>query len=1400
MSQLLKGIPVLDWFVRVTLGTKNQRDVKRYLKIVDQVNALEPEMRRLTDAQLRAKTEEFRTRTAGGEKPYNMIPEIFAAAREAMDRGVGIRNIFNPARNADLNMDGVVDENDRFDASLLPSSVRTLYEETVAAMRAAPPRTPEGDLRGNEVMIEGWQYLDIPVEIYDAVREIFPESRPPFRARPFNVQLIGGIVLAEGKIAEMKTGEGKTIVGPLACYLAACEKKQVHVVTVNDYLVQRDRDWTFPFFRALGLTVGAIHPQHMQGQDLKKAAYACDVVYGTTSEFGFDYLRDNMKTRPEEQLQKERGFAIVDEVDSILIDEARTPLIISGPAHASQPRYDLADQVARHLVSKQADWNNANDECRRIAESIAGYEGDIRNARERASVPALKSGMEGARKELATAEARRDRFQQYYEVELDKKSATLTHEGVEEAQRFAKKIDPSVASFYVGDNIDMPHLVEQAVRAHTVYQRDRDYVVAPDENGVEGVVIVDQNTGRKMVGRQWSDGLHQAVESKERVKIKEETQTMATITIQNYFKLYKRLSGMTGTADTEATEFHEIYSLDVVAIPTNLPISRVDRQDRVYLSQKDKWNAIVEEVKLFNDVGRPVLVGTTSVEKSELVARMLATKYQIRHEVLNAKHHEREAEIVARAGELGAVMIATNMAGRGTDIKLRNFTREQLIEHWKRRNICPKEARVEMPDDEIVGLCYRHLGERILGKDAVRGKDAPDIRVMLLRHWAVERARMPEKKAAALPPEQLAEALDMIGFPPLHRIAVWKHVEEMGGLHIVGTERHESRRIDNQLRGRAGRQGDNGSSRFFLSMEDDLMKLFAGKAMLKVLSTLGMKEGDDLEDPILSRSIEKAQRKVEERNFQMRKSILEYDEPMEHQRRAFYGLRQPIVEGKGVRDLVLRYVDDSIEKAAQDYLGPMHVPNTLSEWVREHCGVRIEPERLLKRDREEIDRIVRIDAAEEAQEQIRATAGECLPVELEPAEWDAEGFSAWARVNYGAEITPEEIRSADRSEAIERVAEAAQQKFAEIDLSPLADYLVPNYGAKQLANWANRKFGSNFEDSIFAGAQEPAAAAKTLIEKAREVYRQRELSYSIDYVIQMTNADLERDRVAALGRFCSFVNARYGLKWNAEMLPSADPTEIRRMLLARAALQTPDMLAKRAEACLARGRDADSVAAWFESECLIRLSESEREEVASDPEGFVRAKLADLPRLELTQFERWIILSTLDNAWKDNLHAMDQIRDAIGLRAFSQKDPRIEFKRESARVFAEMQENVRDRVTDVAFLGRFMPQASRPPMRPQPVAAIAAGEGAGEGAGEVGGEGGDNGAGDGAGESASAPQAMAPRRAAPQQPPAAAERALASESPVDPATIPVVGRNEPCPCGSGMKYRQCHGKKPEAQA
>ena len=1385
MSQLLKGIPVLDWFVRVTMGTKNQRDVKRYLKIVEQASALEPEMRRLTDAELRAKTEEFRTRIAGGEKPYAMIPEIFATAREAMDRSVGIRNVFNPARDADLNRDGLVNADDVFDPSRLPARVRPLYDETLAAMRALEPIAPEGEFRGHGSMIEGWQRLDIPLEIYEAVREIYPTSRPPFRARPFDVQLIGGIVLAEGKIAEMKTGEGKTIVGPLACYLAACERKQVHVVTVNDYLVQRDRDWTFPFFRALGLTVGAIHPQHMQGPWEKKSAYACDVVYGTTSEFGFDYLRDNMKTRPEEQLQKSRGFAIVDEVDSILIDEARTPLIISGAAHSSQPRYDLADRIARHLVARQAEWNAEDEGVRAIERTISGLEGDIRNAREKSAVPALKRQMDEARKELATAEARRDRFKQFYEVELDKKSATLTHDGVEEAQRFAKTLDSSVGSFYVGDNIDLPHLCEQAVRAHTVYQRDRDYVVAADEQGQAGVVIVDQNTGRKMVGRQWSDGLHQAVEAKEGVKIKEETQTMATITIQNYFKLYERLSGMTGTADTEATEFHEIYRLDVVSIPTNLPIARFDRQDKVYLSQKDKWSAIVEEIKRFHDVGRPVLVGTTSVERSELVARMLATKYQIRHEVLNAKQHDREAEIVAGAGELGAVMIATNMAGRGTDIKLRAFTREQLVEHWKRRNICPKEAVASMPDEEIVGLCYRHLAERILGKDAAAGKDAPALRLALCRHWAVDFAKVPPKKADAANLEQLVETLDDAGFPPLHRLEMWTHVEGMGGLHIVGTERHESRRIDNQLRGRAGRQGDNGSSRFFLSMEDDLMKLFAGKAMLTVLSKLGMKEGDDLEDPILSRSIEKAQRKVEERNFQMRKNILEYDEPMEHQRRAFYGLRQPIVEGRGVKEAVLRYVEESIERAADDYLGKMHVPNTIAEWVREHCGVRIEPERFLKRDRDEIERLIRIDAAEEAQEAIRATAGECLPVELEPEEWDAEGFAAWAATQFGAVLDPAEIRASERDTTVRRASAAAIERFQEMDLGPVADFLVPDFGARQLAEWARKKFGGDFDASLFAGVESPAAAADKLVARALEVYHEREIQYPIDFAIESTNAALQQNPAGALAQFCAWVKSRYGLDWNPNELPSTDPAELRRLLAERARAIGPAQIAARAESCLAKGRDADSIARWFAEECLLRLGEHELEQAAKDPDGFVRAKVEDVVRLELTQFERWILLRTLDDAWKDNLHEMDRIRDSIGFRAFSQKDPRIEFKRESARAFNEMQDTIRGRVTDIAFVGRLAPPAPRMMPRPQVAPAVIAATAAEGAAAEV--------------DAEPATEAARPSVAPPPAIPAPAEQTTQAE-PVDPASIPVVGRNEPCPCGSGLKYRQCHGKKPEVGA
>ncbi|MHC5004427.1 MAG: preprotein translocase subunit SecA, partial [Planctomycetota bacterium] len=446
------GVPVVGTVAKKIFGTRNDRMVKRYLRIVDQVSAQEDEIRKLTDEQLRAKTAVFRSRVENGERAVDLIPEVFAIAREVMDRNVGIRNIFDPDQG--------------FDPSRLEGEARRLYDETKATIDGMEPLPPEGEVLGASGPVAPWMVVDIPVPVYDAVRALYPQSKPPFRARPFDVQIIGAIVLYEGRIAEMKTGEGKTIVAPLSCYLSVLEGKQVHVVTVNDYLVQRDRDWTFPFFRALGLTVGAIHPQHMQHPTEKGRAYQCDVVYGTTSEFGFDYLRDNMKLSATDQVQKTRDVAIVDEVDSTLIDEARTPLIISGPAHQSQPRYDLADRLSLHLLDKQREWNTADQKVQSCLVEISGLEGDIRNARDKSKVPVLKERLDAARARLPQLETERDRHTQYYEVELDKKKATLTHEGIAEAQKEA-----GLGSFYVGENIDIPNLLEQAIRAHTVYQR-----------------------------------------------------------------------------------------------------------------------------------------------------------------------------------------------------------------------------------------------------------------------------------------------------------------------------------------------------------------------------------------------------------------------------------------------------------------------------------------------------------------------------------------------------------------------------------------------------------------------------------------------------------------------------------------------------------------------------------------------------------------------------------------------------------------------------------------------------------------------------------------------------------------------------------------------------------------
>jgi preprotein translocase subunit SecA len=643
------------------------------------------------------------------------------------------------------------------------------------------------------------QVLDeILPEAFATVREASVRSTG---MRHFDVQMIGGLVLHEGKIAEMRTGEGKTLVATLPAYLNALTGRGgVHVITVNDYLASRDAEWMGQIHRFLGLEVGCI--QNDMDDFERQAAYAADITYGTNNEFGFDYLRDNMKFDLATCVQRGHYFAIVDEVDSILIDEARTPLIISGASDEATDKYFKADAI----------------------------------------IPQLKRGEE--KEKLKTGD---------YVVDEKQHTAVLTEEGVDKAERLL-----GVGNLYDPSNMEMLHCVEQALKAHTLYKLDHQYVVQDGE-----VIIVDDFTGRLMKGRRWSDGLHQAVEAKEGVKIEKENQTLATITLQNYFRLYEKLSGMTGTAETEAAEFHSTYKLDVIVIPTNQPMVRKDKSDVIYRTLPEKWDAVVEEIQESHEKGQPVLVGTVSVENSELIARRLQ-KVGVPHNVLNAKYHEREAEIVAQAGRKGAVTIATNMAGRGTDI--------------------------------LLGGNPEFLAREMLKKQEVDPDDASD--------------------------EQFEEAL-----AETKRIVEAEHKEvvQVGGLHIIGTERHESRRIDNQLRGRAGRQGDPGSSRFFLSLEDDLMRIFAGDRVKALMQRLGMEKGVAIESKMVSKRIEGAQKSVEGRNFESRKHLLEYDDVMNKQRETIYGLRRQLMEEPDQREYLLGETGvarDLLADLTKQYLNP----------------------------------------------------------------------------------------------------------------------------------------------------------------------------------------------------------------------------------------------------------------------------------------------------------------------------------------------------------------------------------------------------------------------------------------------------------------------------------------------
>jgi preprotein translocase subunit SecA len=1284
-----QDIPILGPIINRIIGSRNDRFVRRYNEKVNQINKLEPRFRALTDQQLKEQVVAFRARFDKGETEDKLIPEVFAAAREAMDRSVGIRQVFNPARG--------------FDPSTLPPEMQRVYADLRAQMDALPPAPPVGPFQGCAAPQPGYMQVDIPPTLYDAVRALFPESRPPYRARPFDVQLIGAMVLAQGKIAEMKTGEGKTIVGPLATYLACVERHKVHVVTVNDYLVQRDRDWTFPFFHALGLTVGAIHPMHMQPEDLKRVMYSCDVVYGTTSEFGFDYLRDNMKQHAPQQVQKRRDFAIVDEVDSTLIDEARTPLIISGPAHNVRPRYELADQLAKHLAARQQPWQDAEDAVEKVKLRIKGLEGDIRTSADKTAVPGMQAELKRLQSELPALEAEKKKHVQYYEVQLERKACHLTHDGVTEAQRIA-----GVGSFYVGENMDMPHLLEQAIRAHVVYQRDRDYIVMDQESNETGqvephVVIVDVNTGRPMVGRQWSDGLHQACEAKEGVPIKRETQTVATITIQNFFKMYRRLSGMTGTADTEAQEFHDIYKLDVVAIPTNKPVVRKDNDDVVYLRQKDKWKAIVDEIKNLNDLGRPVLVGTTSVDRSEMLAKMLDERHGVKHEVLNAKQHEREAHIVENAGQIGAVMIATNMAGRGTDIKLGKFDRQQLLDHWLRRGVAPREAGVGMTDEQLREAVYRKVAVAELGgaKRDYEGVPFDELEMKLLRLWAEKYTLLSDGQIRKASAETLRKELDANGKTMMHRVRWFESVEDLGGLHVIGTERHESRRIDNQLRGRSGRQGDKGSSRFYVSLEDDLMKQFGGETTQRVLATMGMKEGMPIESAFLSKRLEAAQRKVEERNFQYRKQILDYDEVMEYQRRRFYTLRQRVIEGRDLRGLIFEFIEAAVREAVTgSFLHAGYASQCVSELVRQKLDIVIPAGRLRKMEPEDMIEKIRTDALSDTKNLISVTLGEYMPmVDADPTDpeaggsavdFDASGLIRWARDRFGVELTPDELKTNDaqtRRMVEERLLAAAEEKIDTTDLSAIVPIMEKGYGLTELSHWVNGKFEVQISPEELKkveldGGHE--AVVKLIVGKANAAYVEREVEMPVQIRMMMTMQQARQSPIGALTELVGWANARFKLNWQPQSLMSVGgPQQV------AAKLQEENRkwveggeLEKAVKEAQALKTDAE-VEAFLRDRFGAEMPDSMKFLTGDERSDAIRAKVEESLRGELIQFERMILLRILDEIWREHLFAMDQLRDTINYRAYSQQDPRIEYKREGSRMFNEMMENVRERVTDL---------------------------------------------------------------------------------------------------------------------
>ena len=1124
--------------------------------------------------------------------------------------------------------------------------------------------------------------------------------------RHYDVQLCGGMVLHSGSIAEMVTGEGKTLVATLPTYLNALEGKGVHVVTVNDYLARRDMEWMGALYRGLGLTVGAIQSD-MEVRE-RQRAYACDITYGTNNEFGFDYLRDNMRPaargddRYPKHLQQSQGvlnYAVVDEVDNILIDEARTPLIISGPAHDNIKKYSDADRVARQL----------------------------------------KKGS-------------------HFEVNEKDHTANLTDAGVREAERLA-----GVESFYTAGNMEWPHLIDNSLKAHHLYKRDVNYVVKEGR-----VVIVDEFTGRLMEGRQWSDGLHQAVEAKEGVRIKEESQTLATITLQNFFKLYKKICGMTGTAMTEAGEFWKIYKLDVIAIPTNRPLQRIEHPDVIQCTDNEKYTAIANEIERinkwdvlvdkseeqwgtilretdkeivfqpketkqkktiskdsFSDIerhGRPILVGTTSIEKSEKLAGMLDRR-GIKHEVLNAKQHKREAEIVAQAGRIGAVTIATNMAGRGTDIILGGNAETMAWAILQDKY----ETRLDVPREE-----WDQLVDEIS-----------------------EREGMEEQG---------------------------RQVKDLGGLHVIGTERHEARRIDLQLRGRCGRQGDPGSSRFYLSLGDDLMRIFAGPWVEKILKRLGMEEGEAIESRMVTRRIEAAQKKVEERNFEIRKNLLEYDEVMDEQRKRVYTYRQRILDGVNCKELILEMIDEQVEHHLSSFTDRDFGPETFATWAGNRLSTTLEPSDFRNVDFDTADRLAREEAERAAEAQILDAIDENLPEEEDANDWNWGALAKTANVRWGLNLRDRDLKKIGRDQLDEFLLEKARHSIGEVDLADGANFLKPEFAINTIAAWVKNKFDIEVEVEELRGVELPAMI-DLVRERAAGKYDEKESEYPVlagiyrfSRAVAGGQSRVDRQQLVAWAR------DRFEADLDLEDIKSKQREEVRSLLVThsrnhqRKANQTLaavrdkvaslfDSTDEDANATLitaSGGNGAlDSLADWSRQTLRYEL---EPQEIArlnrQQLEQRLCSAVEDLYRPEIRRMERQMVLQLVDSAWKDHLLAMDHLRSAVGLVGYAQVDPKVEYKREGMKLFDQMWTSLGQRVTDLIFR---MEQLDEEFVGSTWVETSAVHEEA-PGASEI---------------------------ARQQQ-----EAIEASQNP-DQKVEPIrnrgerVGRNEPCPCGSGKKYKQC---------